>query len=49
MLHLPDTGIEIKSTGIAEARNFSLSLIQVGASERFKLKLHIRYDIYHYS
>ena len=39
----------IKSTGIAEAANFSLSLIQEGASKRYKIKPHIRYDIYHNS
>ena len=39
----------LKSTGIAEAPNFSRSLIQEGASERYKVKPHIRYEIYHYS
>ena len=38
----------IRSIGIAEAPNFSLSLIQESASKRYKVKPHIRYEIYHY-
>ena len=39
----------IKSIGIAEAPNFSLTLTQEGASKWYKFKSHIRNEIYDYS
>ena len=46
--YINSTGIGI-GIGIAEAPNFDLSLIQDGASKRYKVKPHIRYKIYHFS
>ena len=39
----------ILSIPIAEAQNVSLSLIQEGASKRYKVQSRICYEVYHYS